>query len=112
MQSTEGSGGRTIGFRLEPALEDRLRALAQSEGKSPGTYARDVLVDHLAQETELAKLRSRLSDLEVEMKRLRRDLHVDWYSAFAALLVAVTHGEKITPEAAKAWAQAQLQKLP
>jgi predicted DNA-binding protein len=101
MQPREGTGGRTIGFRLEPALEERLRALAQSEGKSPGGYARDVITEHLAQDTELAKLRSRVTNLEHMISTFRAEFAV----AVEALLVA---NDDVDESEAKAWVKKHL----
>ena len=65
---------RQIGFRL-PAEHDRvLAAAAEKRGVSPGLYAREVLVAHLANFSELDELRFRLGAIERLVTGISREL--------------------------------------
>jgi len=53
----------TIGFRLEPVYHEQLKELSEANGRSPGEYARHLVIKALDGEAQsIEKLRESLSD--------------------------------------------------
>ncbi|MCA9214658.1 MAG: hypothetical protein KDB27_16410 [Planctomycetales bacterium] len=65
---------KQIGFRLPAEHERALVAAAEKRGVSPGLYAREVLVAHLANFSEFDELRFRLGAIERVVTGVGRDL--------------------------------------
>jgi hypothetical protein len=88
----------SISLKIDPVSKKELSKIAESKNASISQIARDILVESLSEDNQLALLKMEVLALKSEMKELRTDLRV----ATEALLVSCGN---LPPEEAREWTQ-------
>jgi hypothetical protein len=86
----------SISLKIDPASKRELTKIAESKNVSISSLARDILVESLSEDNQLALLKMEVASLRSEMKELRVDLSV----ATEALLVSCGN---LPPKQAREW---------
>lgn len=94
------SQSKPIGFRLPPAAARALAKEAAGRGLTPGTYARRLVLDALADETA-QRLLGELGEARRELARLRADLG-------RVAIVLLADAGKAEPAQAEEWVRDNL----
>lgn len=98
---------RPISFRLDPEHRKRIDERAERLGVRASDFARKVVLDSLDDESELAKLRMKVTSLEDAVLGLREDFAV----AVKALLVTKGSEQVVTPDQAEAWVSSNMRSV-
>jgi len=97
----------SVSTRLPADARARLIDEASKRGLSISDFVRAILLERLDDESELSRLRMKVSTLESSLLGLREDLAV----AVKALLVTAGSGQSVTPEEAEAWVEANMKAV-
>jgi len=90
-----------VSFRLDAESKIQIEKRAELKGVRVSEFAREVVLEALNDESELAKLRMQISTFRQELSAIREDLAV----AVKALLVTSSSKETVTPEDAQRWVE-------
>ena len=98
---------KPISFRLDSEARKRMDNRAKLLGVKPSDFARNLVLESLDDESELAKLRMKVGSLEDSVLGLRDDLAV----AIKALLVTKGSEQIVTPDQAEAWVNSNMKSI-
>jgi predicted DNA-binding protein len=98
---------KPISFRLDSESRKRVDNKAKLLGVKTSDFARNLVLESLNDESELAKLRMKVSLLEEAVLGFRDDLAV----AIKALLITKGSEKIVTPDQAEAWVNSNMKTI-
>ena len=96
---------KTIAFRLRNAQERRLKEIAAGAGRTPGEYARDLVLEKFDEQETLAR----------QVRRLDSHLasfQTDFAAAVEVILAVIAAKKDLRPEQVKRWVDEHIRHLP
>lgn len=106
------SKSQSVAFRLNETKLRSLAGLAAVHGKSPGEYARDIVIEKLSGEDSgrqaIELLRTEVQELKAALADFREGFSV----AVEALIVISSGKNPVPPEHAKRWVDEQIRRKP
>lgn len=93
-----------IAFRLGHAQRRRLEQIAAAAGRTPGEYARDLVLEKLDEQETLSR----------QVKRLEKSMavmHSDFANAVEAILAVIAAKKELTPEQVKRWVDERIRHV-
>lgn len=96
---------KPIAFRLGRAQERRLKEIAAGAGRTPGEYARDLVLEKLDEQETLARQVGRLENMFTGFQS-------DFAAAVEAILAVIAAKKDLTPEQVKRWVDERIRHLP
>ncbi|MCB1209792.1 MAG: hypothetical protein KDK97_10715 [Verrucomicrobiales bacterium] len=96
---------KTIAFRLSNAQERRLKEIAAGAGRTPGEYARDLVLEKFDEQETLAR----------QVRRLDSHLasfQTDFAAAVEVILAVIAAKKDLRPEQVKRWVDEHIRHLP
>jgi hypothetical protein len=86
-----------VSYRLDSHHQAQLKKLSEAYEISPNQYARQLLIEAL-DDAERFKIRDRLTAIEGELVKLRRDVKSEFAGVVEVLLMAFNSTEPMTEE--------------
>ncbi len=96
---------KTIAFRQSNAQERRLKEIAAGAGRTPGEYARDLVLEKFDEQETLAR----------QVRRLDSHLasfQTDFAAAVEVILAVIAAKKDLRPEQVKRWVDEHIRHLP
>lgn len=96
---------KPIAFRLGHAQERRLKEVAAGAGRTPGEYARDLVLEKLDEQETLARQVRHLDNRLASFQS-------DFAAAVEVILAVVAAKKDLRPEQVKRWVDEHIRHLP